>query len=97
MTDISREAVERLVRDTWDASSSSHVRCAERALLALRAALDAAEARPTVAEAARVPEIAELIRAATAIFSDDGDYVQQVSDLGFALRAIAGGDHAKAD
>ena len=52
--DISREAVERLVRDTWDASSSSHVRRAERTILALRAALDHAEANTAVAYAARV-------------------------------------------
>lgn len=42
-----------------------------------------------LAAALALPEVAAMVGAAKAIFSADGDYVKQVSDLGFALESLS--------
>ena len=97
MTDISREAIEGIF--SWNVCGDDPT--VSGLILALRTALDAAEARPTVAEAAEYILDGMAIDGPDYVLPDDDNLlcaanVAWVRDtlerLATALRAIAGGD-----
>jgi hypothetical protein len=72
LTDISREACDRTINDLWDRAKATEARQAANLILALRAALDRAEADAVARVEAMREAAARLVETTRHIFTSNG-------------------------